>query len=211
MLTLLEKLKTNRSLLPPVTDREALAYEQHFQLLQAWNDRMNLVSRKSIDKAFAAHYADSIQISDFASSHTEDLPIYDLGTGAGFPGIIFGIRYPEKSIGLFEKSLKKQTFLSAVVSSLSLTNVSLLGAFPEKKMKGFFFARAVHPPEELFRFFLERTVAGSRFVLNVGGDAVVPQVPQNIFLIEERAYELPEGAGRRRALVFSVTGTKNFI
>lgn len=205
MYSLLPKFKECAGLLPAIRPEEAELYERHFVLLQKWNEQINLISRKSVEKAFANHYADSIQITDFGNAHTGELPIFDLGTGAGFPGIIFGIRYPEKRITLLEKSLKKQTFLSAAIGALELHNVSQLGPFPDEKLKGFFFARAVHPPKDLFQFFLKRALPGSRFVLNVGGEAEVPLPPKRISLREERKYTLPEDAGNRRVLLFSLS------
>src|SRR3989344_969726 len=94
------------------TEAEREKYQLHFKLLLEWNERMALVSRKSIERSFQQHYADSIWTSNFARSYCDGRLVYDLGSGAGFPGIIFAIRYPELRVTLFERSKKKQLFLT---------------------------------------------------------------------------------------------------
>ena len=204
---LIPQFRQFASLLPELKDSELGLYERHYELLRQWNEKMNLVSRKSIDAAFANHYADSVQIAAFAYSHIKNLPVFDLGTGAGFPGLIFAIRYPETRITLFEKSLKKQTFLSAVVSSLELSNVEIMGGFPDERFKAFFFARAVFPREELFQFFLKRALPGSLLVANLGGSAEVGTFPKRLEKRAEKKYALPGDAGERRMELFSLCST----
>jgi len=162
---------------------------------------MNLVSRKSLTHAFAIHYADSIFISDFANRYSED-GVLDLGSGAGFPGVVLAVRFPQKKVLLFEKSLKKQGFLSVVVAQLGLRNAEILGSFPKKKNYGFMVARAVFPPEELFEFVSQRMLSGSRVVLNFGSMPKPFRVPPSFQLLETAKYSLPMNQGERQLNLF---------
>lgn len=210
---LTEQFKNHVARIPPLaklTDRELELYEAHFALLRNWNERMALVSKKSIDRSFATHYVDSIFISDFAEGLRQGRPVYDLGTGAGFPGVIYAIRHPQAKVTVFERSLKKQTFLSAVLATLNLKNLEMGGEFPNQKMSGLFLARAVLPPMELFKFMSKRMAEGSSLVVNVGGSSEEIICPSPYLKTGQQVYELPLDAGPRRVESFDFVprGTK---
>lgn len=196
--------------LSKLDSRELELYESHFSLLKNWNERMALVSKKSIEKSFATHYMDSIFISDFAESKRKEREVYDLGTGAGFPGVVYAIRYPKAKVTLFERSLKKQTFLSAVLTSLNIDNLTLLGDMLAEKRKGLFLARAVLPPPELFKFMSKRMTEGSTLIVNVGGSREPLNPPMEFLKTGELCYELPMESGGRRVESFDFVprGTK---
>ena len=188
--------------LPTTTPEEIAAYRRHFEILTEWNAKMNLVSRRSFDKAFANHYADSLFISSFAEPFVENRPVFDLGTGAGFPGLVFAIRNLQSKILLLDRGQKKQTFLSDAVSRLGLKNVRLENELPTKPVYGFFFARAVLPPLELFGYFSKHLKTKSRFVVNLGGKNRVDVIPAGFRRIFECSYSLPLDCGERRIEIF---------
>ncbi len=179
---------------------EIAGYEAYFALLKEWNAKINLVSRKSIDSSFAYHFADSVHLAHFAHSHLETREYKDLGSGAGFPGVIFAIRYPQVKVTLFEKLQKKRNFLKAVISGLGLKNVYLDGALPDKKYRDLFTARAVLPPPELFPFMKRHLLPTGRLVVSVGGSSDLA-VPRGFRVLDAITYELPEDAGSRKALL----------
>ena len=201
---LFEKFKGR---LPEVRPDEVKLYSAHFEVLKKWNEKMGLVSRKSIDQSFENHYADSLIISDFAAHHSDAQNVFDLGSGAGFPGIIFAIRYPDRHATLFEKMLKKQTFLAAALTHLDLKNVTLLGAMPEERREGLFLGRAVMPRDEIFPFLEKRMEKGSRFVSNLGGGASDFSPSKKFQLVAEKKYTLPENAGDRRIEIYEYRST----
>ena len=187
--------------LPAVSERELSLYCRHFELLKEWNEKIALVSRKSIDKSFENHYADSLFISDFAHRYFRPgEPVSDLGTGAGFPGVIFAIRYPDAKVTLYEKLQKKRLFLEAVLADLKLPNLKLDSAMPERQFAGMVLARAVMPPPELFPFLQPRLAKGTRLILNLGSQSPDPELPAWLKKITEHRYTLPLDAGPRRLL-----------
>lgn len=203
-LTLKESFEAFSGALPSVTAEEVELYESHFRLLQHWNEKINLVSRRSIEQSFAAHYTDSLWISHHAHRFAGKLPVYDIGTGAGFPGMLFAIRYPKISITLFEKSLKKQTFLSAAREQLALSNISLEGSAPPRLGPGLFLCRAVFPQEKFFEFFKKTAAVGSVIAWNLGGQRETEVLPKPFAKVEEIRYSLPAGAGDRRLLIVRI-------
>ncbi len=202
---LIEQFKSHSdkiSALGKLTDRELELYETHFALLRSWNERMALVSKKSIDRSFASHYVDSIFISDFAEKLRKGRFVYDFGTGAGFPGIVYAIRYPSTKVSVYERSLKKQTFLSAALATLNLVNIQMGGEFPVERRSGVFLARAVLPPQELFKFMSNRMVEGSTLVVNLGGSSEPIEVPPQFVKTDKEVYDLPMDCGSRRVESF---------
>jgi 16S rRNA (guanine527-N7)-methyltransferase len=179
-------------------------------MLRAWNERMNLVSRNSFGMAFENHYADSVFIADFAKRFQEGRPFFDLGSGAGFPGLIFAIRYPGEPITLYEKSLKKQGFLSAVVAQLGLSHARIEGGLERGKLQGIFLARAVMQRPELFAFFARHLKPGARICVNLGGKTEATPAPAEFRRLAETQYTLPKGAGNRRLEIYEFVprGTK---
>lgn len=207
----LEKIRSH-SELPKVTEEEVARYEKHFELLKEWNAKFNLVSRKSIEDAFYIHYSDSLLLADRAEKQFGALPVIDLGTGAGFPGMILAIRYPKKKVQLLERSEKKQGFLHKAVETLGLANVSLADTFrPKEKTKAFVISRAVLAPADCQDYLSQHLVAGSRVGITVGGIGAFPEARPGFKNILNISYSLPGDFGSRKFSVFECVprGTKS--
>jgi 16S rRNA (guanine527-N7)-methyltransferase len=85
-------------------------------LLREENARQNLVSRASLDRLWLRHIADSAQLLRFASPSASWV---DLGTGAGFPGLIVALLHPGP-VTLIEERRLRAHFLARVAESLGL-------------------------------------------------------------------------------------------
>lgn len=97
---------------------------QFREILLKFNDSINLISPNTIKAVDNVHLADSILASTFILERLNDEPIYDLGSGNGFPGIVMGIINPDRKVILVDRDQKKIEFLKHVVSETKLTNVS---------------------------------------------------------------------------------------
>lgn len=88
--------------------RETLArLEAYAALLRQWQARINLVSRRSLDDVWRRHFLDSIQIAHWIEPGAE---ILDMGSGAGFPGLVVAIATGCKVV-LAESDSRKCAFL----------------------------------------------------------------------------------------------------
>lgn len=90
-------------------------------LLSKWTQRINLVSPASLDEVWHRHVADSAQLWQLSTQEAENW--LDLGSGAGFPGLViaaFGADVPGFQISLIESDVRKAAFLSTVVRDASL-------------------------------------------------------------------------------------------
>ena len=93
--------------------RESLEkLEIYHALLLKWQKAINLVSNKTIDEAWIRHFADTVQIESNVPRETKILA--DLGSGAGFPGLILAILRPEIKVHLIESDERKCEFLRTV-------------------------------------------------------------------------------------------------
>lgn len=94
------------------------------RLLGIWQKKLNLVSTPSLSEAWNRHFLDSYQLLSYLPS--QPISLIDLGSGAGFPGLVLAILRPESlSVCLVESDFKKCVFLQNV-SRETKTPVTIL-------------------------------------------------------------------------------------
>jgi 16S rRNA (guanine527-N7)-methyltransferase len=100
--------------------RETLArLKAYADLLKDWNSRHNLVSARSLEDVWRRHFWDSAQLAPLIPSETKTL--VDLGSGAGFPGLVLAEMLRNRvAVALFEATAKKCAFLQAVAQRMEL-------------------------------------------------------------------------------------------
>ena len=88
------------------------------------NQKQNLVSRKAGEAELISHVEDCLKALSFCS--LEGKKIIDIGSGAGFPGLVLAIYCPDAQFTLVEADLKKSEFLTAACAELDLNNVQVI-------------------------------------------------------------------------------------
>ena len=119
------------------------------ELVEA-NKNLNLIGKSTIDQIWIRHFLDSAQVIDFIDKN--DKTLIDIGSGAGFPGLVLAIVLKDKKIPikikLIEKSLKKVKFLKKIIKELHL-NVEVIDQnifeYHKKLSEDVFVARAFKP------------------------------------------------------------------
>jgi 16S rRNA (guanine527-N7)-methyltransferase len=97
--------------------------ERYAQLLRQWQRAVNLVASATLDDVWHRHFADSAQLLPFIASARH---LVDLGTGAGFPGLVLAIlladggRVAPLRVSLVESNARKCAFLGAVVRATGI-------------------------------------------------------------------------------------------
>lgn len=94
-------------------------------LLSEENDRQNLVSKTSLPQVWRRHVADSAQLLLYVPRETA--PWLDLGTGAGFPGLIVAAMRPDWDVRLIESRKRRVEWLERVTDVLGLQNCHVIG------------------------------------------------------------------------------------
>ncbi|MDP4266676.1 MAG: 16S rRNA (guanine(527)-N(7))-methyltransferase RsmG [Bacteroidota bacterium] len=134
-----------------------------------WNEKINVISRKDIDKLEERHILHSLSIAKIIS-FTPGTDILDIGTGGGFPGIPLAIMFPECNFVLADSIGKKITVVKAVVEALELNNVIAMNMRAEEIKRKFDFAvsRAVTDLKILHSWVRTKIKSENRNVLKNG-------------------------------------------
>ena len=133
-----------------VSRETIIGLEKYEDILIKANRTLNLIGKSTENKIWERHILDSFQVIDYIDKN--DITLTDLGSGAGFPGLIIAIAAKDRKIplkiNLIDKSPKKIKFLEATIKKLNL-NVQVIckNIFEdEKKIMGdVFVARAFKP------------------------------------------------------------------
>jgi len=96
----------------------------YLNLIEKWNRVYNLTAIRERDEMIKLHFLDSLSILN----HVEMEHVLDVGSGAGFPGIVLAITKPELKVTVMDSVNKKTTFMQQVKSELSLTNLNVVNA-----------------------------------------------------------------------------------
>ncbi len=101
--------------------------EEYNDELRKFNKVVNLVSPKTLPMADSTHFADSILASQIVYKNiNKNKSLHDIGSGNGFPGMVFGILYPEIKVVLVDSDERKCEFLKHVVKQVDAKNISVL-------------------------------------------------------------------------------------
>ncbi len=93
-------------------------------LLEKWNKALNLTAIRDPMQMVVLHILDSAVVSPLIKDRGNN--IADVGTGAGFPGLVLAILNPDKHFTLIDSVAKKLSFVRTAMVSLNLKNISII-------------------------------------------------------------------------------------
>ena len=161
---LIKSLQVSRETITSLNIYEALLLEN--------NRKFNLISKSTENILKTRHILDSAQAIDFIDKSSKICA--DLGTGAGFPGIVLSILFKERKypirIDLYEKSPKKCQFLTQVVTKLDLDALVLeKNVLEQKNLEvGTIVARAFKPIQSIFKIVTKNFKNFKNLILFLG-------------------------------------------
>lgn len=136
-----------------LTEEQEKKLEKFYNLLIDWNQKINLTRIVEKEDVYLKHFYDSLTISKVVDlSKIETL--CDVGTGAGFPGIVLKIVYPNLKITLVDSLLKRVNYLNAIIKELELKDIKAIHTRGEDLKESFdvVTARAVANIEKLLTY-----------------------------------------------------------
>ena len=138
------------------------------------NQRQNLISRPSEAQMWVRHIADSAQLLRFVPRETPSRLWLDLGTGAGFPGLVIAALRPEWKIVLVESRARRAEWLEHMVRELDLGNCRVEGRrveLVEPFKASVISARAFAPLEKLLSLSAPFSTKATTYLLPKGRSA----------------------------------------
>lgn len=157
------------------------------------NQRQNLISRPSEAQMWVRHIADSAQLLRFVPRETPSRPWLDLGTGAGFPGLVIAALRPEWKIVLVESRARRVEWLEHMVRELDLGNCRVEGRrleLVEPFKASVISARAFAPLEKLLNLSAPFSTKATTYLLPKGRSAAqelqaMPRKIRGMFHVEQ--------------------------
>ena len=133
-----------------VSRETIISLKKYEDILTKANKKLNLIGNSTIKDIWIRHFLDSAQVIDFIDKNEKTL--IDIGSGAGFPGLVLSILSKDRKIPLktklIEKSSKKTKFLKKLIEELQL-NAEVINQnifeYPKKLSGDVFVARAFKP------------------------------------------------------------------
>lgn len=107
------------------TEEQLEQLNKYYELLVEYNKVMNLTGITEKNEVYLKHFYDSLTISKVIDLKEEET-LCDIGTGAGFPGIVLKILFPNLKITLIDSLNKRIEFLKIVIKELKLQNIEAI-------------------------------------------------------------------------------------
>lgn len=152
-----------------VSDIQLQQLAKYYDLLIEWNKKINLTGITDHDLAYLKHFYDSLTI--LKAVNLEDITtICDVGTGAGFPGLVIKIMFPNIKLTLVDSLNKRMKFLKEVIDELELKEVTLVisraeeYALKNRELFDLVTARAVAPLNILLEYCIPLVKESGYFI-----------------------------------------------
>ncbi len=181
---------------------------QYYQLLIVWNEKINLTSITEKDQVYLKHFYDSLTIIKVIDLNNEQ-SLCDIGSGAGFPGIVLKIMFPHLKITLVDSLNKRIIFLNDVIEKIGLKDITTIHsraedyAIKHKEEYDVVTARAVAPLHILLEYCVPIIKVNKYFIAMKGNisqeiiDAKTALKALDSEVVKQEEFLLPiEGSNR---------------
>lgn len=108
-----------------LSEKQLWQLNKYYELLIEWNEKINLTRIIDEEQVYLKHFYDSLTLCKVINLDSK-LSLCDIGTGAGFPGIVLKIAFPTLSVTLIDSLNKRIIFLNEVIKELELTNIEAI-------------------------------------------------------------------------------------
>lgn len=202
-----------------VAEEQAERFQSYLELLLEWNGKINLTAITEPDDVAVKHFLDCILLLKFC-----DIPsgakFVDVGTGAGFPGVVMKIMRPDLRVTLLDSLNKRLLVLSDILGKLGLEaellheRAEVAGRKPRYRLQyDFAAARAVASLPVLCEYCLPFLKKGGVFAAMKGPDpkeeaagAEKAVSALGCAFLKTEEYTLPNGEGRSLILICRTSG-----
>ncbi len=156
-----------------LTNNQLTKLEEFYHLLIIWNEQMNLTRITAKEDVYLKHFYDSLTLTKVIDLN-QNLSLCDVGTGAGFPGIVLKIVFPNLKITLIDSLQKRINYLNDIIQKLELKEIETIHTRAEDYAK---------INREKFDIVTARAVAN----LKVLSELCIPMVKEQGYFIAMKA------------------------
>lgn len=143
-----------------MSDEQLSQFDSYARFLVEYNEKINLTAITEYSEIVEKHFYDSLLLSKY---HKMEGTLVDVGTGAGFPGVVLKIAYPELKVKLIEPLHKRCVFLNELIERLDLKDIEVLNVRAEDYSKNH---------REAFDFVTARAVTNLNALIELCGAMV---------------------------------------
>ena len=133
-MTINEFIESVKKLGIKISDEELNKLDIYAKFLLEYNEHTNLTAIKKEEDVYLKHFYDSLTIS-YVINLEEEKTLLDIGTGAGYPGMILKIFFPNLKVTLLDSNNKKTKFLEKLRDKLNLNDVEIINDRVENLVK----------------------------------------------------------------------------
>lgn len=152
-----------------VTETQLMQFDKYQQLLSEWNQKINLTGITEYEQVYLKHFYDSSTLCKVINLENEST-LCDVGTGAGFPGIVLKILFPKLRVTLVDSLEKRIKFLNILIKELNLKGIEAVHYRAEEYAKRYrekydvVTARAVSNLSILLEYCIPMVKTGKYFI-----------------------------------------------
>ena len=191
-----------------LTEEQLIKLNSFYKLLVEWNEKINLTRITEEEDVYLKHFYDSLTIAKVVDLSTKKT-LCDVGTGAGFPGIVLKIVYPNLKITLVDSLLKRVNYLNTIIKDLGLENIQAIHSRGEdfKEMFDIVTARAVANIEKLLGFTMHLVNKDGLFIAMKGNiseemtESVINKINKKYKIEDINSFLLPIENSNRSLVV----------
>lgn len=191
-----------------ITEEQLNKLELFYDLLIKWNDLINLTRITKKEDVYLKHFYDSLTLTKVVNLNNINT-LCDVGTGAGFPGIVLKILYPNLKITLIDSLQKRVNYLNEIIKELKLDNIKAIHIRGEDYHEKFDLvtSRAVANIEKLVNYTMHLLEKKGLFIAMKGDiskeltEEVKEKIEKKYKIIEINEFLLPIEDSKRSLLV----------
>ena len=128
-----EFVKALENLSINISEKQLNDLDTYYKMLIEYNAHTNLTRITEEKEVYLKHFYDSLTL--VKAINLNDQTLLDIGSGAGFPGLVLKILFPNLKVTLLDSLNKRITFLNAVIEKLDLKNVTAVHGRAEEYAK----------------------------------------------------------------------------
>lgn len=204
-----------------IDDKKLEQLEEFYNFLITENNKYNLTAITDKEQVYLKHFYDSITLSKIIELDNQTL--CDIGTGAGFPGIVLKIVFPDLDVTLIESNGKKCNFLNLVKEEFNLQKLTIINERAEIYSKtnrekfDIVTSRAVAPLKHLLEYSIPAVKNNGFYVaMKSNVDEEIKNIGNyyqklNIKLENKIIFKLPKENSLRTLLLYKKIGKTNLI